>query len=100
MPKAWSFFAYCKPEDLLTCLFQFMDTITEFENHLAVEWVYPRFQPWKLITVGQVLHGLYRKRILVEPQSPDKIKYIEHALYVLARTELLSTFFKSERVND
>ncbi|KAH6868587.1 hypothetical protein BKA58DRAFT_459455 [Alternaria rosae] len=80
MPKAWSFFAYCKPEDLLTCLVEIMDTITEFENQLAGEWVYPRFQPWKLITVGQVLHCLYRKRILVEPQSPDKIKYMEHVL--------------------
>ena len=49
--------------------------------------------------VGQVLHSLFRKRILVKPQSPDKIKYMEHVLYVLASTELLNTFFKSERMD-
>lgn len=99
IPKAWSFFAYCKPEYLLTCLVEIMDTTAELEYQLAGKWVYPRFQPWKLITVGQVLHGLYRKRILVEPQSPDKIQYMEHVLYVLASTELLNTFFKSERMD-
>ncbi|KAI4641349.1 uncharacterized protein J4E79_011742 [Alternaria viburni] len=99
MPEAWSFFAYCKPEDFLTCLVEIMDTTAELEYQLAGKWVYPRFQPWKLITVGQVLHGLYRKRILVEPQSPDKIKYLEHVLYILASTELLNTFFKSERMD-
>ena len=45
MPKAWSFFANCKPEDLLTCLVEVMDTTAEFEYQLAGEWVYSRFQP-------------------------------------------------------
>jgi hypothetical protein len=99
MPQAWSFFAYCKPEDLLTCLVDIMDTVAETENEVADEWLYPRHQPWKLVTIGQILHSLYRKRVLNEPELPDVIQYMQHILYVLAATELLNTFFKSRRTN-
>jgi hypothetical protein len=90
MPKEWSFFVQCKSEDLLSCLVEIMHTVAEVKHQL------PGYEPWQFVKTGQVLHSLYRRNILQEPQSPSKTKSMEHILYVVAATELLNT---SEKTN-
>jgi hypothetical protein len=43
--------------------------------------------------------SLSTKRLLVQPQAQDKSKYPKHVLYILVATELLNTYFKSEKTD-
>jgi hypothetical protein len=99
MPITWSFFAHCNPEHMLASLVEIMDTVAELERHFLKTYEYSDRQPWKFVTTGHVLRSLYRKRLLVQPQPQDKSKYAKHILYILVATELLNTYFKSEKTD-
>jgi hypothetical protein len=99
MPNTWSFFAHCNPENLLTCAVEITEVVAGIESLLRDTYAYPSRQPWKFVTTGDILRALYVKRILVQPQPQDKKKYAKHILYIIAATELLNTFCKSEKID-
>jgi hypothetical protein len=99
MPQQWSFFAYCKPETLISILIEVMETINETRTDMTKAWSFQDMdQAWFKITLGSVLERCYARRILIQPQPENFPKYTKHMLYILAAIELTNTCFKSEQV--
>jgi hypothetical protein len=98
MPLAWSFFAYCSPETLISILIEITEAVKDQAFALEEAYRYDsEVQAWKTVTIGAILRGCYTRRLLVQPEPNDTKKYEKHVLYLLAAMELTNTFFKSER---
>ncbi|KAE8844207.1 hypothetical protein HRS9122_05310 [Pyrenophora teres f. teres] len=72
IPDSWSFFEHCRPEHLLACVIGILEVVFQVENALDDNQKHPDHQAWSCVTIGQVLHNLYEKDVLLEINLQDE----------------------------